>query len=82
MALSGPSAHTSRGASGVMKALEDLLEALNESDVGSDVESLTGSLSCLEGCETAADFRANLTDSIEAAQALLKSLRELQGEIQ
>jgi hypothetical protein len=34
-------------------------------------------LDCAEGCETVEDFRANLAEAIDAAEQLVKDLKEL-----
>lgn len=46
-------------------------------DLTSVCEQISDAISCAEGCETPADFDANLDDAIAAAEALIKAIREL-----
>jgi hypothetical protein len=61
--------------------LESMLDGLNDSEAGAELESLVDSMRTIETVETEADFRANLNDAIHAAESLAKALTALRDEL-
>jgi hypothetical protein len=59
--------------------IEQMLEELNDSDVTCEAKDLASTLLCLDGAENVADFRVNVSNAIDEAEALLKSLRALKA---
>jgi hypothetical protein len=60
--------------------IDDLLDLLNESEIPMHLKSVSDALLDAESCETEEDFKANLKDAIEGAEALLNGLRDLDKE--
>jgi hypothetical protein len=57
--------------------LDEMLEALNDSDVGDRLGDVTSDISCAESAKSKADFFANIGAAIVSAEALIKALRDL-----
>jgi hypothetical protein len=61
--------------------LDEMLEELNDSDVADELVELNNSIGCLEQNETKLGYLDALSDSIDATEALLKSLLALRKSI-
>jgi hypothetical protein len=61
--------------------LDELLEALNNSDAQAEMAELHDVMRTIDTVESEKDFRSNLNDAIHAAEELARTLNNLRREI-
>ena len=57
------------------RTVEELQDALNNSDVGDIVKQVRDALENAESCETLEDFQANMRELIDAAKSLTTEIK-------
>ena len=57
------------------RTVEELQDALNNSDVGDIVKQLHDALENAESCETLEDFQANMRELIDAVKSLTTEIK-------